>query len=490
MSNIKRTIIYISEKLHHQYLVSEWHLTKNGKNTPFNTSYCSKKKVYWQCPKFAEHIYDMSPLNRYHGQNCPFCAGKRIDSTNSLATLYPQIAKLWHPSLNSKLTSEQVSTKSSKKVWWKCPVADDHIWKAVISNVTKSYDNGSLGCPFCHGTKVALSNCLATLQPDIASEWHIEKNGKLTPFDVTAKSSKKVWWQCDKESDHEWEASVQNRVIKRSKCPCCAGRLVVLSNCLATTNPELAAQWHPTKNGSITPFDIISGSNTKYWWQCSTAPDHEWLSSPNDRHNKGTQCPCCCNAKVVHSNCLATTHPELTKEWHPTKNHISPFNVTAGSKVKVFWLCSRNPHHEWEAQITNRANQKSNCPWCCISKGENSIAKALRKLNIMYIQQYRFDDCRFKRSLPFDFAVINNAKQIIGMIEYNGEQHYVYIDFFGGKKGLEKVKRNDRIKQQYCERNQIPLLIISFKEFDNINNVVEHFINKLEILPKDIFKDS
>lgn len=83
----------------------------------------------------------------------------------------------------------------------------------------------------------------------LLKEFHPTKNGELNLSDFSYGSHKKVWWTCDKESDHEWEAVIKSRVICGNKCPCCRGLKVVKSNCLSTIFPNVAKQWHPTKNG-------------------------------------------------------------------------------------------------------------------------------------------------------------------------------------------------------------------------------------------------
>jgi len=89
------------------------------------------------------------------------------------------------------------------------------VWESVIY----SRSNGN-GCPVCSGKKVVLSNCLATLKPELAKEWHPTKNGDLTPYYVGEFSHKKVWWKCNKGDDHEWISSVSNR-SKGRECPYC-----------------------------------------------------------------------------------------------------------------------------------------------------------------------------------------------------------------------------------------------------------------------------
>ena len=149
---------------------------------------------------------------------------------------------------------------------------------------------------------------LAETHPELAKQWHPTKNGELTPGGVTAVSVKKVWWKCDKADDHEWETSLKSR-SSGSGCLCCASRKVVLSNCLATLNPDLAKEWHPTKNGKLTPFDVTHGVDKKVWWKCKKVDDHEWEASVASRSN-GTGCACCRGFKAVKSNCLATLNPD------------------------------------------------------------------------------------------------------------------------------------------------------------------------------------
>ena len=96
-------------------------------------------------------------------------------------------------------------------------------------------------------------------------EWHPIKNHNLTPKDVSIGSSKKVWWQCKKNKDHEWQSVIKNR--KRGDgCTICSNHKVIISNSLAALIPELVKQWHPTKNAPLSPEQVTPGSNKKVWW--------------------------------------------------------------------------------------------------------------------------------------------------------------------------------------------------------------------------------
>lgn len=126
--------------------------------------------------------------------------------------------------------------------------------------------------------------------------------------------------------------------------------------------PELANEWHPTKNGRLTPYDIAPGNDRKYWWKCSEG--HEWKARVSNRRYLGRGCPYCSGYRVSKENCLAVKYSEITSEWHPTRNGLlTPDNVAPMSNKKVWWLCAHNREHEWEAIVANRAKGRG-CPYC------------------------------------------------------------------------------------------------------------------------------
>ena len=134
---------------------------------------------------------------------------------------------------------------------------------------------------------------LKEVNPSLASQWHPTKNDTLRPKDVTPMSNKKVWWVCGK--GHEWKTTVINR-SKGTGCPYCSGYKVCNDNCLTTKKPQITAQWHPTKNGSLSPKDVTPRSSKKVWWKC--AEGHEWTTricllytSPSPRDRQRSRMP-------------------------------------------------------------------------------------------------------------------------------------------------------------------------------------------------------
>jgi hypothetical protein len=395
---------------------------------------------------------------------------------------HPEVAEQWHPTKNGELTPVDVTSGSNRMVWWRCPVASDHEWKAIIANRVRGG-----GCPCCSipVKKVVPSNCLSVTHPAIASQWHITRNVGLSPNMVTFGSTRRVWWQCSVSEDHVWQATIANRTSLGRGCPCCSGRKVVKSNCLETTYPDVAKQWHPIKNGNLLPSMVTGGCGKRVWWQCSVAEDHEWQSSINHRTN-GRGCPCCSVPvkKIVQSNCLLSTHPEIAKQWS-TKNKLTPHDVVSGCNNKFWWRCNKG--HEWLANINKRTTGEC-CPVCKESKGESCITELLRKFKLNnkiknYCRQKRYKQIRDKRPLPFDFMV----QRIDGrtfLIEYNGRQHYELVNFTGKlsdvdmKNNLDKVKKHDTIKRDGTKAYNIPYLVIPYWQFGEIEENLKEFIER------------
>ena len=425
----------------HPEVAKQWHPTLNGDLTPNDITKGSVKRIWWKCNKGDDHEWEASPNNRTNSKTkCPICSGTKVALSNCLATTYPKIANEWHPSLNGNLTPFDLTSGSSKKVWWKCNKGDDHEWEATLSNRTRGGD----GCPVCSGAKLVLSNSLSSVYPEVAEQWHPTKNGNLKPENIYKGSHKKVWWKCNKGDDHEWETSVVLRTFNKTGCPVCSGSKVVLSNSIATTHPKLAKEWHPTKNGNLSPSDIGVGSSKKIWWKCDKGDDHEWIVGVGDRVNYQTGCPICSKRKIVLSNCLATTNPKLAKEWHPTKNgDLTPYKISRGHIKNIWWKCDKGDDHEWQTSPLNRSsiNMPSNCPFCTItpqSKQELTITFELMKFfkNI--------DPKGFKTRLGDRLRAIDiYIPKLKLCIEFDGSYWHK------GKRELDKIKSEMLFKEGF-----------------------------------------
>lgn len=372
----------------------------------------------------------------------------------SLAEYNHELVLEWHPEKNVGITPESISYGSAKKIWWKC--SEGHEWQA-----TPNHRSQGRGCPYCIETqrtinriksRIANVGSLADNNPELAREWHLAKNGNLTPKDVTANSSKKVWWQCARNDKHEWQAAINSR-NSGVGCPVCSGHKIVVGiNDLATVRPDLAYQWHNTKNGNLKPTEVTLNNAKSVWWQCEKG--HEWQAKIANRGN-GNNCPICIGKKVlVGYNDLATVMPGVAKEWHPIKNgELTPKDVTAGSNKKVWWQCERG--HEWQTSIAHRSNGRR-CPKC-FGESKTSFPE----------QAIFFYMCKI--TTAYNRFLVDSRTEI----DIYLPEHKIGIEYDGAYfHNSEKAKQRENRKQEALESLGITLIRVREIKGDDEKDIV------------------
>ncbi len=275
----------------HPEIISEWDYEKN-EHPPSYYKPRSGVKISWKCPVADDHKWVQTPNVRTGRKTgCPFCQNLAVSVTNSLTSLYPEIASQWHPTKNGDKTPGDFVAYSAKRVWWNCPVADDHEWRTAIEKRTRE----GQGCPCCAFPirKVVPSNSLASTHPLIAEQWDNQKNDK-GPTEVAAGSSRKAWWVC--EQGHSFSQMISNRTVHNQNCPYCQGQKVLTdgSNSLAAEFPEMIEEWDSELNHPITPWEVRPATHKKFHWRCTLEScGHRWVVSPAMRTHFGTGCPSC-----------------------------------------------------------------------------------------------------------------------------------------------------------------------------------------------------
>jgi hypothetical protein len=128
---------------------------------------------------------------------------------------------------------------------------------------------------------------------------------------------------------------------------------------LYVLRPDLAKEWHPTKNGGLGPRDVTPGSGKKAWWLCNKG--HWWLAAVRDRV-RGMKCTFCRELDSQDDQRMVDAKPELLREWHPTRNpNLKAREAASAHPDKVWWICAEG--HEWEATIRLRLAGRG-CPYC------------------------------------------------------------------------------------------------------------------------------
>ena len=145
--------------------------------------------------------------------------------------------------------------------------------------------------------------------------------------------------------------------------------------------------------------------------------------------------------------------------------------VYINSRTKIIIRC---PIHGKFSQLPrDHINSKQGCPICSESKGEKKIRIILKSLNISYESEKKFCDLKHKNYLSFDFYL----PEYNICIEFDGEKHFDSYDIFGGEKSFNVIKIRDNLKNDYCGKNNIRLLRISYKDI-NIENLITNFLKK------------
>lgn len=437
-----------SIKATHPLIAAEFHPTKNQNLTKERISQGSNKKVWWKCSLNKAHEWLASPKQRTKQNNtCPIC--------NSLETKYPHLSNQLHPTLNNGLTGKDVSFSTHLDVWWKCDKGFDHVWQASPNNRTSM----NTGCPICSGHKVVKSNSLATVFPELALQWDYEKNKELTPDKVYARSSLKVWWICNKGSDHKWASVIKTRA-NGIGCPICSGRKVSNSNSLSSRYPDIATMWHPSKNEKLSPLDVTPFANNKVWWKCKEGDDHEWETTVANFVN-GSTCPVCMGRKITKTNNFEVLYPELMKEWDFESNSLLPNKISPGSKEKVWWVCSKNIEHKWFSTIKDRTSNESGCPICSIklNVSETKMLELLKEMLPKNTIKYRYKP-KWLQRMELDVYI----EELNVGFEYQGIQHFKAIDFFGGEETFLAQVTRDKLKKELCIKNNIILIEVYYDE--------------------------
>jgi len=202
---------------------------------------------------------------------------------------HPGLVREWDADHNGTLTPDVVPAGSGRRIWWTCPRGPDHRWRASPNNRT----SGGTGCPFCANRRVSVTNCLATCFPRVAAEWHPMRNGVARPYEVVASAARIAWWRCAIDPTHEWRASVRDRTRRQTLCPFCAHRMPSPESSLAKSHAFLSREWHPTRNGALSPEGVAPGSDRRAWWQCGADPTHVWRASIANRVLRASGCPLC-----------------------------------------------------------------------------------------------------------------------------------------------------------------------------------------------------
>ena len=309
--------------------------------------------------------------------------------------------------------------------------------------------------------------------PNLLKEWDYSRNGDLDPKGISFSAHRKVWWRCEK--GHSWEALVSNRARLGRSCPYCSHQLpIVGENDLLTLYPEVVKELSPTKNRGLNPTKIMPGTHKEAWFTCPTC-GNEYKMRIYHR-TIGMGCPVCAHKKIIKGiNDFGSMHPELAKEWHPTKNgDRTPYEFASNSDFMAWWVCPIG--HEYKSKIVQRYNGKQ-CPICNKANKTSFPEQAI----LYYVKKYFPDAINgyrniFKNSMELDIYIPSKR---IG-IEYDG------MAWHSSKTNIERDVR----KYKICKENDIYLIRVREKAYeDNIKACDALLVLKTTTNPVDLNRE-
>lgn len=216
-------------------------------------------------------------------------------------------------------------------------------------------------------------------------------------------------------------------------------------------------------HGDNYDYSLVNYKNNKTKVKIVCLEHGEFEQIPSN-HLRGMGCRFC-----VYKNLESNTENFIqdSKLAHG-ETYIYSATSYSGCYNKLTITCKK--HGDFQQKAYSH-KQGRGCPKCSESKGEKEISKWLNLNNIIFIRQKKFDECKNIFPLPFDFFL----PEFNICIEFDGEQHFRPLGFSGGKEGLNRTQKNDKIKNEYCKNNNINLIRIRFDE--NIIEELKHFLS-------------
>jgi len=330
-----------------------------------------------------------------------------------------------------------------------------NIWKTQPASIK----NGS-GCPECAKKNINKKRVEEAKEKFKKLIPKLKEKG-IIPIEEYKRNEIPIKFQCLK-CGYIWDATPAN-IKNGTGCPKCAKENIGKKQFEEAKEkfnnliPELEER-------GIIPLEEYKGNRIPIKFKCLKC-GYIWKTLPISI-KRGHGCPECAKAytkklfeeaKEKFNNLI----PELEEKG------IIPLEEYKGSKNFIKFQCLKCGHI-WEAK-PDKIKNGSGCPKCAYSKGEDILSRIFNKLNIKYIPQYSFDDLKIKGKLRFDFYLSNNNI----LIEFDGIQHFEKVKYFNDKKGLEKTQLSDKLKEEYCKQNNIPLIRISYKDFNKLENLLE-----------------
>ncbi|RWR06754.1 hypothetical protein QNH23_06495 [Siminovitchia fortis] len=406
----------------------------------------SKDRVMVTCPK--GHTYGVTPYKFKLGRRCVEChlENKRLHFANEF---YENLKENGYVMIEG---NKYVDSTTHVKV--RCP--NDHLY-----DVSPRVFNNGYRCKEC----LKLSK-VKKFHEALQKARYTLVNGSKYEF-----AKKQVEVMCP--NGHVYKTTPDNFMGSKNRegkrCTRCHGfHRMAHDEFKELVNKEF--------EGEITVIGEYVNSNTKVLVRHNSdnCDRYEWTVLPSNLVHKRQMCPKCAgNAREGIEG-----FKRKVRELEGDNYTVIGEYVNADTPIKIRHNNNSCNYFEWEVVPFNFTTHGTRCPACNQSRGEREISKYLIKNGIDYIPQFKFDDCKYKRPLPFDFCIFEN-ETLICLIEFHGKQHYEPTRHFGGEHQFKVRQQRDEIKRIYCKENDIPLIEIPYWDFENIETILNKKLNEI-----------
>ena len=387
-------------------------------------------KIQFKC-HICGNIFYTTPDSVLRGHKCRNCIN--IDSTYTKEQVQEKIDKF---NTGIKIIGDYINTTTPVLV--QCTHGHAYYTKAELLLT-------GCGCRICKNQKSKKTH------DDYLNELK-QKNTLITPLEKYNGARTKIKHKCN-QCGYIWDALPTN-ILRNHKCPQC------YRNQRLKTEQEFVQELNQKK-----PNILLDGEFKTYTektkFKCKVC-GYSWYQIPSHILSSDKGCYKC--GKIRTGLKLRLTNDEFIKKLYKINPNIEPLETYQNSKIKILVRCLKCKH-EWKTKPNALLNYVG-CPVCCESVGERIIRNFFNEHNIDFESQKKFNNLRGFHNglLSYDFFV---PKYNL-LIEYQGQQHYHPIDFFGGQQAFECQQFNDNCKRDYAKINNFSLLEIKYDQ-----NIIE-----------------
>ena len=364
-------------------------------------------------------VFEQEVVKHLSGQGCKRCKGREVWTTDDFVTKAKEIHG------DSFDYSQVEYIRNNQKVLITCNQCKSEFYQVPMSHLVGN------GCAKC-GHKLRITESISRDRVFHAHEgsiWFVDDfkgQSERTTFEHTC--------------GHRWKTT-PSKVYGGTGCPKCD----VENRTMSKTDFE--SRMRTAHCGSIVPLGEFVNTTTRMSFRC-TKCDHEYETEPRN---------------ALRNGCHRCAKRRSQEDFEKILEEVSRGEMTLLSKYTtgrdlVEVLHQRCGKSRWV--VASEVIKKAGCPYCKTSHGNRFIWNYLTDRDIEFESEQRFDTCKDKITLPFDFYIPDRKL----LIEFDGKQHYEVVDYWGGEEGLNDRKRRDQIKDDWARDNNMNLFRIRFDD--------------------------